>query len=354
MVIILLTQSMGFLELVMESGASGAAFWGLAIMTLPRFMEVILPVALMAAIVFIYNRLAIDSELAVMRALGISPRQLARPALHLALAATMILWFMTMWLAPVSLTGMNKMRVAIKTQYSALLFREGVFNSIGKGVTVFMRERAPNGELHGLIIHDARDKEHPPVTITAKRGQIVATKDGQRVLVHDGTRQDIDSRTGVLNRLEFERYTVDLPEDTGPVHQRWREPDERTLKELFNPDLNDIDDRTRRADFMLEAHRRLVSPLLAPAFAAVALAFLLLGSMDRRGQGWRIMWCVGIIIAIQMAYMAAFSFSHKSTLGLVLMYATVFIPMITGLWLLRGGHEIFTGRRAVRENAGES
>ena len=48
--IVFLTQSLRFLELVIESGASGTSFWLLAFLALPRFLEIILPIALLAGI----------------------------------------------------------------------------------------------------------------------------------------------------------------------------------------------------------------------------------------------------------------------------------------------------------------
>ena len=122
-VVIFLTQSLRFLELVINSGASSASFWVLTFLTLPRFFEVILPLALMAASIFIYNRMTMDSELIAIRAVGYSPLALARPALVLAMIATVFLWVMTMWVAPKSLASMQEMRQVIKASFSTLLFR---------------------------------------------------------------------------------------------------------------------------------------------------------------------------------------------------------------------------------------
>ena len=71
--IIFLSQSLRFLELVIESGASSKMFWVLTFLALPRFFEVVVPIALMAATLFTYNRLTMDSELVVMRSAGYSP-----------------------------------------------------------------------------------------------------------------------------------------------------------------------------------------------------------------------------------------------------------------------------------------
>lgn len=332
--VIFLTQSLRFLELVIDSGASGSAFLLLTLLALPRFFEIILPIALMAAIVFIYNRMTIDSELVVMRAMGTSPQALARPALALAGVVTMVLFVMTAWLGPVTLSNMQQLRQVIKAQYSTLLFREGVFNQVGKGLTVFVRDRNADGELNGLMIYDSRPENETPVTIMAKRGVLVATDDGQQVVVYDGSRQAYDPGTGNLTRLDFTRYTIDLPDGSSPVRQRWREPDERTLFELFTPDPKNEQDLANRREFMLEAHRRIVSPLLAPAFAVIALVSLLLGPIDRRGMGIRIAGAIAAVVVLEGLYLSAFNLSENHGFGIVLMYLLVFGPLLLGLYLL--------------------
>ena len=334
--VIFLTQSLRFLELVIESGASGASFLFVTLLTLPRFMEVILPIALMAAVVFTYHRMTMDSELVAMRAAGASSMALARPALILAGAVMLVLFFITAWLGPASGNAMHQLRLNIKAQYSTLLFREGVFNQVGRGLTVFVRDRSPNGDMNGLMIHDSRADNPSPVTIVARRGVVVSTDTGQQVVVYDGSRQAYDPGTGNLTRLDFSRYTIDLPEHNATPRSRWQEPDERTLFELMNIDPDNAIDMANRRDFMIEIHRRVVSPFLAPAFTAVALSLLLLGAVDRRGMGRRIIATIAAAVVIQGLYLAAFNVAQNSNAGLVLMYALVFVPLLGGFALLSG------------------
>lgn len=335
--VVLLTQSLRFLELVISAGAPASAFWLLTALALPRFFEIILPIALMTAIVFTYNRLAMDSELTVMRGAGASPAALARPALVLAALTALLLWVITMWLAPVSLSGMHGLRQAIKTQYSTLLFREGVFTAVRPGITVFVRERKSSGELRGLVIHDSRNGDKPPVTILAKSGAAAMTETGQQIIVYEGSRQDVNPETGVLNRLDFKRYALDLPEAGGEKNRRWREPDERTVFELLRPGQADRRDSENERELAIEIHRRIVSPLLAPAFAAAALAFLLSGGIDRRGQGKRIAAAIATAIGTQSLYLAAFSAARHSGWGIAAMYALALAPLLAGAAVLFDG-----------------
>lgn len=347
--VIFLTQSLRFLELVINSGASGSAFWMLTLMALPRFFEIILPIALMAGIIFVYNRMTADSEMVVMKSVGLSPLQQARPALILALIVTILLLAVTTWIAPRSLSGMQQLRQIIKAQYSVMLFREGVFNAVMPGLTVFVRARDHSGELRGLMIHDTRDPEQGPVTILAKRGNLVASPTGQQVMVYDGTRQSLNQKNGTLNRLNFERYIIDMPE-AGPVRQRWREPDERTLWELLHPDTQDERATESRQEFMLEIHRRLISPLLAPSFAVIALCALLLGALERRGLTRRIIMAAGLCIALQGLYLGAFSLARTHPIGgLILMYLLVLGPLVIGLRALARGQSHFSLSGGLKE-----
>jgi len=118
------------------------------------------------------------------------------------------------------------------------------------------------------------------------------------------------------------------------VRERWREPDERTLWELINLDPNDAGDQAYRRDFVVEIHRRLVSPFLAPAFAVIALCALLLGPIDRRGMGKRIAGAIMAVVALETLYLTAFNLSRDGVAGLVLMYGLVFIPLLGGLYFL--------------------
>ncbi len=336
--IIFLTQSLRFLELVIGSGAMGAAFWTLTFLALPRFFEIILPISLMASVLFVYHRMTMDSEIVIMRAGGASPMTLARPALLLAAVLTVFLWLMTTWLAPVALSKMQRLQEIVRAQYSAVLFREGVFNQVGDDITVYVRDRLDNGELRGLLIYDKRDVNPWPVMITAQRGALVNAQDGQKVLVYDGSRQEFNRERQTLTRLDFERYTVELPE-SGPIRQRWREPDERTLFELLNPDPNVQRDLENTQEFITEAHRRIISPLLAPALTMIALVCLLLGPIDRRGQGRRILAGVVGAVLIESLYLSAFNLSRNHYAGLVFMYALVFMPIAGGLFMLGGRSE---------------
>lgn len=348
--VIMLTQSLRFLELVIQSGASSLMFWALSLLALPRFFEVIIPIGLMAGTVFVYNRMTVDSELIVMRATGNSPLSLAKPAIYLSLFTTILLWSMTMWAGPSALTMMQKLKQEIKTQYSISFIKEGIFNDMKNGLTVYMKEQGKNGELKGLIIHDDRDELPSPVTILAKYGKIITSKDGYQVVVYEGTRQEYQKNRQTLSNLDFERYTIDLPDENTDSDERWKKPAERTFIQLLNPDLENIDDKRKLRDFTVEAHRRIISPLLAPCFTIIALITLLSGPVDRRGLTSRIMAAVTAVIIIQGLYLAFFNIAKNNNIGLIGMYIIALTPIIFGITALSEKGELIRRKIFYKDN----
>ena len=159
-------------------------------------------------------------------------------------------------------------------------------------------------------------------------------------MVYDGSRQDFNPKTGALNRLDFERYSVDFPEPD-IMKNRWKEPDERTFMELLNPDKLNKRDVDNIDSFTVEAHRRIIGPFLTLSFTMIALSFLLLGPANRRGQNKRITIAILAIVLLQGFYLSVFNFADKQFIGLLLMYAIIFVPIIVGLFLLSPYSEYF-------------
>ena len=114
-----LTQSLRFVELIVNRGLSLGTFLYLTVLLLPTFLTVVLPIALFSALLFIYNRLTMDSELVVMRAVGVSPLRLAWPALALAFAVTAICYAMNLYFVPASYRQFKDLEFTIRNDYSA-------------------------------------------------------------------------------------------------------------------------------------------------------------------------------------------------------------------------------------------
>ena len=80
-------------------------------------------------------------------------------------------------------------------------------------LTVYVRSRDPDGTLRGILVDDARDPT-AHATILAERGRLVDGANGPRVVLLDGSRQEIDHQSGRLNMLTFKQNEIDLADAT--------------------------------------------------------------------------------------------------------------------------------------------
>ena len=82
--IVWLTQSLRFVEMIVNTGLSVTTFVTFTLLLLPSFLSLIGPIAVFAAVMFTYTKMLNDSEIVILRATGMSPLKIGRPALLLA------------------------------------------------------------------------------------------------------------------------------------------------------------------------------------------------------------------------------------------------------------------------------
>jgi len=123
--LIWLTQSLRFVELVVNRGLSLRVFLELSSLQIPYFVSVILPITTFVVVQFIYQRLAGDRELTVLRAAGLSPLALARPALAVALVAVGFGYALNLWVVPAASSEFRQYQFEIRNRVAAFLLQEG-------------------------------------------------------------------------------------------------------------------------------------------------------------------------------------------------------------------------------------
>ena len=341
--VVWLSQSLRIIDLIVNKGLSFSAFLLMSMLVLPTFLGAILPIAFFCSLLFVYNRLTIDSEMVSLRAAGVSQWSLAKPALVMATIIVVASYAIVMYVMPVSHREFKERQFVLRSEHSALLLEEGAFNSLTDGVTVYIRGRE-GGSLNGILVHDAREKERP-VTMMAERGRLVQTAQGPRFILFNGHRQRIDRDSARLSLLNFERYTMDLGEFAPREGARWREPRERFVDELLDPESEGADGM--RGKFLSEAHNRIVSPLFTYTFAAIGMAALLLGNVDRRGQWRRILVAVAAAVLFQAVALFLVNVTAKDSSLIPLMYLNPVLATIAAIAVLRGRLPRILGGRAA-------
>jgi lipopolysaccharide export system permease protein len=329
-----LAQSLRLIDLIVNRGLSIEVFLYLALLILPRFLDIVLPIGVFIAVLFVFNRLTAESELVVMRSAGLSHLALARPVLMLAGIAFLVLMSLSLYFLPASNRAFKDLQFEIRNRSVSSLLQEGTFTTISDKLTIYIRARDDRGELIGVLINDDRDPVRP-VTLLAERGLFADTPGGSRIVMVNGNRQQFDTQTRKLSLLTFDRYTLDLASLHDAPVVRFREAQERFLGELLFPPPDT--EPGLRLGFLVEAHQRILIPLSVLSFAFIPLACLLPGEFDRRGQLKRALLAILIAFLSEVLGIGANDLASRSAAAIPLMYASGLFPFAVGLGILLHG-----------------
>lgn len=321
--IIWIVQSLRYVELVLKTQASFFIFFKISLFILPDLLGVVLPIAALIAILFVYNRLMLDREIVVMQSIGASRWMIALPAITFGLILTGVLYVINIELAPKMLRKMRDLESGLKNQAPTLLLQEGVFTTFGKS-TVYVQQKEQD-KLQGIFAYIPDPKGEKSYAIMAEEGQLFEGGNGPQIFMKNGNRQELNEKTKVLSLLYFDRTVIEFDQPSRGNAARVYKPYEMGLRDLLFPSSS-LPEETKQK-YMIEAHQRLITPLLAIVFVLMATAFLLQSSFSRYGYN------MALMRASFMAFLlegGCFVLLHKGG-GTLLWIASTYAVMFSSL-----------------------
>jgi lipopolysaccharide export system permease protein len=327
--VVWMTQSLRLLDLVINRGQSAGIFAYLTLLMLPSLLVVIIPIAFFGAALFALNKLNHDSELVVMWSAGLSRVQMATPVIFAAAMAMALTYLCSLYLMPLGQRMTRDKVFEIRADIGAAILREGAFTTPSEGLTVFIRELSPTGEIKGILVHDNRDLTKP-ITYLAQTGVLAQTPVGARLIMLNGNIERAEEGGSRLSVLKFDRYVFDLDEYAGQPRANERETSERYLSELFEPQLVGANQEVRRGVYLAEAHNRLSGPLYCLAFALIALAATAKGHMLRASYALRLTGAALMGAMLRLLGYAAQGTAARNPAFLPVLYLIPLAGMVIG------------------------
>ncbi len=327
-----LTQSLRFVEMVTNKGLPLRLFVELTTLLMPQLFSLLSPIAVFAAVLFVYNRLLSDRELVIMQASGISPLKNAAGAFFIGIVLSFFSIYVQNIGIPKAEGAFRRLEWEIRNNVSHLMFREGEFTSLKENLTVFITKHEKDGSVSGILLSDETNPKQK-VTLSAERGRILYKDDHPRIILVNGVRQEIDVESSRFTSLKFERYSVDL----GAFGKSGLKPAsvrEKSLLQLLNAggdtNLSVADQRKH----IVEGNRRITTPWYNLVFALIACTGLLIGNFNRRGQTKIIAFSVASMIIIQGLDLIFTNLAGRRLYFVVFLYLNCFLPFLVCLYLL--------------------
>ena len=278
-----------------------------------RYLPLVLPLGLMLGLLLAVGRLYRDAEMPVLASIGVGPRRLLRPLLMLALPMVAVVALCSLWLGPWAKA--TSIRLIAESNRNLLVagLEPGRFTELpgGDGV-VYVGSMSNDGTRLGRIFVYRQSGERVDVT-TARTGVVITEGEDRVLRLEDGFRVEGPREVGRDFRLmRYASNDLLLPENEPSRREDGTDPEAMdTLALLRDP----------RPEATAQLHYRLAPPLLALAFALMAVP--LARSPPRQARYGRIM--LGFL-----AYLVGMNMAMLGTEWL----SSGKLPLSAGLWWL--------------------
>jgi len=317
---------------MIADGQSTGVVVELTVLTLPRVIASMVPMAAFAAAVAVTNRMSSESELVVMQASGFSPFRIARPVLVFGLIVALMAGLLEHFLVPASTERMRQREAEISSNITARLLSEGTFLHPADGVTFFIREITPDGALQDVFLSDRRG---PEITMTYTAAQAYLTRSGAntKLVMIEGVSQGYVREGGTMFTTHFTDFAYDISALINRSTSRGNRLEYLTTPRLMQDPASAMQ-RTGASPgaYAIELHDRFNQSLICVVAALIGFATLLLGGFSRFGVWRQIIGAVGLLVVIKLIESAV----AEPVLGNAALWPLVYLPSGSGFAIVIG------------------
>lgn len=331
--VVLLTDLLGYAELIVNRGLSTAEVAQIAGLQLIPTIARTLPLAVLVGSLVGLGRLSADRELLAMEASGLSARQLAVPGLIFALAASVVSILISVAISPAAQRGVRDQMIRLAAEKPGLALRAGLTTQLGEW-RIEAREIEANGaRLTGVLLYMPSLDE----TVFSKRGAILTDDEGaKRIVLEEGliVVNDVDR----ASLLRFERMETALPEleveKNVPVNVVSTLPFLQLLREANADSETDIGRRKA-----IEAHRRVALGATALPFGLLAMG-LAFGRRNLSRSGGTVMGIIGAIAYYALVQLSEGMLrSENLPIGPVVWLPNLVLTILAVILIFRAGRQ---------------
>ena len=315
-----LSQALRQFDLVTANGQSVWTFFYVSALLIPALVTIVLPVALLIAVIYAFIHLNGDLELVVVNSSGASQLTILRPVLLIGVVVTLMVAAMSLYFAPLSLRSWQFLITNVRSDILTTILQPGQFMQPVAGLTIHIRSRDPDGTLHGIFVSDDRDPGETS-TYLAERGAVIDNPLGVFMIMNNGTIQQRSKVDQSISMIEFSSYAFDLSSFRSSSTTPQLHPAARSTSYLLNPNPDDPYFRKYPGKFRAELHDRLSSPLYGLLFAVLPLVFLGQSVSPRQSRAASATMAVIVTTALRALGVFLPNLAETSTLAIWLMYA---------------------------------
>jgi lipopolysaccharide export system permease protein len=324
-----LTQSMRFIELITSKGIDFVMFLQLTMNLIIPMCYIAIPASLMISTIIVVSNLHQSGELTILRSSGISTIQFIKPFFISVSFIIILHYLISFYLMPQSYRQFKDMQSFLQNNFISILFEEGVFNTQGNAFTVYIQKKESDNIFIGILIYDFRNSKKP-ITILADKGILDFDDAGPSFILYNGSQQIEDKVSGKILLAFFDSYKFSLKGEINNVTSKYRD-----FNEMFITQLLDGSGKTEKdlQASTVHAVQRIIWPLYDIILPVLVISILLTGQFSRKGDKLKffiVSLAGGGVISIFLMFnnLALRNYAFMPTLFIVPIFIILFIAIL--------------------------
>ena len=324
--IVWIVQTMNLSKLI-DKGIALTAFIKLTFLLLPYFIFIIMPIISVLAVIFLYHKLQEERKLVVLRSAGLSNLQIAKPALYLCIGISIILYYISLYLLPISYSNLKTTIGNFKEKYISYIITEKTFNQLSTYTTLYIDKKRGKTDFSGVLLFDNENPDKR-VIFFAKEGSIKAFgPQGVAFELLSGVQHAYD-KTGNISKLHFDKINVNIAKPNYNAPARQKGPFELFIHEMIWPSEEIPLHYQNR--LIVDGHVRLVWPFCNFAFVFLALSIFLRYHVARKINFKQYVASFLPIICLIYTHFSLQKIIYYNIEYLYLLYANIAVALIVG------------------------
>ncbi|WP_354537364.1 LptF/LptG family permease [Roseovarius sp. MBR-6] len=327
--ILWINKAVRMFDKLIGDGQPAWVFLEFTALTLPTVIGGMLPIAAFAAAVYVVHRLSSESELTVIQATGYSPFRLGRAVLVFGVIVALMMSLLAHMLIPGSLSQLRLRESEISANVAARLLSEGEFLHPAPGITFYIRQITPEGELRDVFLSDRRDPDRT-MTYTSSRAYLVSDGAGSRLVMVSGLAQNVRVADARLFVTHFDDFSYDITSLLSRSGINLNKVTFAGTAELLR-DPGGVAERTGASpgEVMVELHGRFTAALMCIVAALVGFSTLMVGAYNRLGVWRQVLVAFGLLVGVEVARSA----SLGPVMSTAALWPLLYLPVLAGVAL---------------------
>lgn len=274
--LLILDKMLRLFDFVVSEGGPVSVVWRMLANLIPEYLSLGIPIGLMLGILLAFRKLALSSELDVLRATGNSYGRLLRVPYLYAAGLALLNLAIVGFVQPYARYAYEGLQYELRSGALGASIKVGEFTKLGRNMTLRIESSHNDGrDLSGVFVMTERD-DGKSLAVTADHGTFMATDDPDTIIFRLSNGVLVHNAPGFRTPRVLSFVGHDLPIDL-PKIDTFRNrsgEDELTIPELVrtggSPATPPADRNIRRAEVnfrLVEVATMFLLPMLALALA---------------------------------------------------------------------------------------